>query len=97
MKGHKYGEVDNKVESLYLWIDLRHNQHNYNPPFKFSQNISHENSALHSFVDGVIVFKECKHVPAVLHSQASDQLLHYLITEEEQQRYWENLRIKFGF
>lgn len=93
VKCHKYGKVD-KVESLYLSIRLTCNKYKYNPPFKFSQNISHENPALHSFVDGVIVFKECKHVPAVLHSQTSDQLLHYLITEHEQQCYWVTFRIR---
>lgn len=85
-----------KVEFLYLSIDVRRDKYNYNPPFKFSQNVSHENSALHSFVHGAIVFKECKHVPAVLHSQTSDQLLHDLITEEEQQCYWANLRMKLA-
>lgn len=41
-------------------------------PFKFSQNISHKNPAFHSFIDGVVVFKECEHVPTVLHRQTSD-------------------------
>lgn len=50
----------------------------YNIPFKFGQNISHKDPALHSSVNSVVVFKESKHVPAVLHSQASDQLLHHL-------------------
>lgn len=89
----KYGEVD-KVESLYICvINLTRTKYKYDPPFKFSQNISHENPALHSFVNGVIVFKEGKHVPAVLHSQTSDQLLHYLVTEREQQCYWVTVRI----
>lgn len=92
VKGHKYGEVD-KIESLYLSIHLTCNKYKYIPPFKFSQNVSHENPALHSFVDSVIVFKECKHVPAVLHSQTSDQLLHDLITEKKQQFYWVTSRI----
>lgn len=47
-------------------------------PLKFSQNIGNKSPALHRFVDGVVVFKECKHVSAVLHGQTSDQLLHHL-------------------
>ena len=47
-------------------------------PFKFSQNISHKHPALHSSVNGVVVFEECKHIPAVFHRQTSDQLLHHL-------------------
>lgn len=47
-------------------------------PFKFSQNISHKDPAFHSSVDGVVVLKESKHVPTVLHSQTSDELLNHL-------------------
>lgn len=50
----------------------------YNIPFKFGQNISHKNPAFHSPVNSVVVFKECKHVSAVLHCQTSDKLFHHL-------------------
>ena len=56
-------------------------------PFKFSQNISHEHPALHSSVNGVVVFEECKHIPAVFHSQTSDQLLHHLSKTRQDHKF----------
>lgn len=91
VKIYKYSTVD-KADSLYLPMNLTRNKYEYKTPFKLSQNIGHEDPALHSFVDGVIVFKERKHVPAVLHSQTSDQLLHDLTTEHKQQCYWVTIR-----
>lgn len=82
--------------SICQWIYLTCSTYKCNAPFKFCQNVSYQNSAFHSFVNGVIVFKECEHVPAVLHSQTSDQFLHYLNTEHEQPCYWVKFRMNLA-
>ena len=46
--------------------------------FKLGEHVGHHHAALDGFLRGVVVFEQSEHVPAVLHRQASDQLLHHL-------------------
>lgn len=52
-------------------------------PLKLGQHIGHNHPALHGPVDRAVVLEQSKHVPAVLHSQASDQFLNHLHTEKK--------------
>ena len=46
--------------------------------FKLGEHVGHHHAALDGFLCGVVVFKQSEHVPAVLHGQTADQLLHHL-------------------
>lgn len=46
--------------------------------FKLGEHVSHHSAALDGFLCGVVVFKQGKHIPAVLHGQTADQFLHHL-------------------
>lgn len=46
--------------------------------FKLCQHVGHDGSAFNGFVDVSVGLEQGEHVPAVLHGQASDQLLHHL-------------------
>ena len=67
---------------VYFYLSKQEVKIMNNKPFKFRQHIGHKDPALHSFVYGVVVLKEGKHVPAVLHGQTSDELLNHLKTKE---------------